>query len=221
LLSACLALFLAVSWARSIFAFFRRLGALGLFLLGVLDSSFLFLPFGNDLLLIALISDSGSGLISAFYVIMSAAGSVAGVLLVDLIIRRAGEEGLERFLRADQIKRLKRRMGKNAGWALFIASLIPPPFPFTAAVIMASGLQSSRKRMFSAVFTGRLVRFTLEALLAFYLGPRLLQYMNSRVVEYLVYAFIAVALVGSTFSVLKFVCGRRGHGSLSPHATAD
>jgi len=221
LLNACLALFLAVSWARSIFLFFHQLGALGLFLLGVLDSSFLFLPFGNDLLLIALISDSGRGLISAFYVITSAAGSVVGVLLVDLVVRKAGEEGLERFLRAGQIKRLKRRMEKNVGWALFVASLIPPPFPFTAAVMMASGLQSSRKRMLSAVFTGRLARFTLEALLALYFGPRLLQYMNSRVVEYLVYAFIAIALVGSTFSVLKFVRGRRGTPSLSPHATAD
>ena len=36
-----------------LFRFFRRLGPIGLFILGALDSSFLFLPFGNDLLLIA------------------------------------------------------------------------------------------------------------------------------------------------------------------------
>ena len=36
----------ASSWAYSIIHFFRKLGAAGLFFLGVLDSSFLVLPFG-------------------------------------------------------------------------------------------------------------------------------------------------------------------------------
>jgi len=48
------ALLLYVSWAHRMFGFFRGLGALGLFLLGVGDSSFLFVPLSNDLLLIAL-----------------------------------------------------------------------------------------------------------------------------------------------------------------------
>jgi len=50
------ALFFFTSWGHSIFQFFRRLGAFGLFFMAALDSSFLFLPFVNDLLLIALVS---------------------------------------------------------------------------------------------------------------------------------------------------------------------
>jgi cellulose synthase/poly-beta-1,6-N-acetylglucosamine synthase-like glycosyltransferase len=88
--------FLASSWAYSIFYFFRRLGPFGLLLLGTLDSSFLFLPFGNDLLLIALVSSSGSSLEWILDVSASAVGSVIGVLLIDLLMRKTGESGLRK-----------------------------------------------------------------------------------------------------------------------------
>src|SRR5450759_4338551 len=41
---------------RPLFAFFLHIGGFGLVILGVLDSSFFFLPFGNDLLLVVLVA---------------------------------------------------------------------------------------------------------------------------------------------------------------------
>ena len=38
-------------------------------------------------------------------------------------------------------------MRDNAGQALAIASLVPPPFPFTAFVMAAAALQYPRKRL--------------------------------------------------------------------------
>src|SRR5215213_6180550 len=128
------------------FRLVRGMGGVGLFLMGALDSSFLFLPFGNDLLLIAMVSADRDGLQWIYYVIMSALGSVVGVFLIDLIMRKAGEEGLERFVKADKIKRLKRKMEEKVGWVVFVATLVPPPFPFTAVVLTASALQFSRKK---------------------------------------------------------------------------
>ncbi|PYS67144.1 MAG: membrane-associated protein, partial [Acidobacteria bacterium] len=52
-----------------VFRFFRRLGALGLFIFSVLDSSFLVLPFGNDLLLIGLTSADRNGVSWIAYVL--------------------------------------------------------------------------------------------------------------------------------------------------------
>ena len=40
--------------AAAVFAFVVKFGGLGLFVLGVLDSSYLFAPWGNDLLLVAM-----------------------------------------------------------------------------------------------------------------------------------------------------------------------
>jgi membrane protein YqaA with SNARE-associated domain len=208
------------AWASSVFAFFRRLGALGVFLLGICDSSFLFIPFGNDLLLIALVSSDRDSLNWILYVIMAALGSVVGVTLVDLLFRKVGEEGLENFVKPKQIEKLKRKLETKAGWAVFASTLMPPPFPFTAVVMTASALQSPRWKILVAVFFGRLLRFTIEAILALYFGRRVLEVLNSDVVEYGVYAFIAVAVVGSIISVRKLLKGRsswRQHA----HATAD
>ena len=198
------------SWARGFFQFFRRLGAVGLFLLSALDSSFLFLPFGNDLLLIALVSSNRSGWIWLLYVLVSAVGSVVGVLVIDVLMRKAGEEGLKRFLKPKQIERLRKKMEKNAGWAVFMATVIPPPFPFTPVIMAAAALQCSRKLLLIGVFLGRLVRFSVEAVLALYFGRQVLRLLNSAVIDYVVYAFIGIAIVGSTLSIMKWV--RRSDG---------
>ena len=197
-------LFAAFS-AKWIFGVFRRLGPLGLFIMGALDSSFLFLPFGNDLLLIALVSSDRESWRWVLYVLMSATGSVLGVYVVDLLMRKAGDEGLKKFLKPNKIEKLRQKMEKNAGWAVFMATLIPPPFPFTGVVMAASALQCSRRLLLGAVFVGRLIRFTVEALLAIYFGRRILRLMESPVIDYFVYGFIAVAVVGSTISIMKWL----------------
>ena len=200
-----LRLFFTITATRWIFRFFRRLGLPGLFLMSALDSSFLVLPFGNDLLLIALVSSNRNSWIWIGYVIVSALGSVAGVLIVDLIMRKAGEKGLERFVSANRVEKLKQKLENKAGITVFIATLIPPPFPFTPVVMTASALQSPRGEMLIAVFLGRLVRFGIEAVLALYFGRQMIAFLNSDVVTYFVYALIGIAVVLSTLSLLRWI----------------
>lgn len=185
--------------------FFLRLGIFGLFLLSALDSSFLVLPFGNDLLLIALVNRDRSSLIWIVYVLVSAIGSLAGVFIIDLIMRKAGEKGLERFLSEKKIEKFKARIENKAGISVLVATVLPPPFPFTPVVMTASALQVPKARLFSAVFVGRLVRCTTEAVLALYFGRKLIAYLNSDVVTYAVYGLIALAAVLSTLSLLTWL----------------
>jgi membrane protein YqaA with SNARE-associated domain len=192
------------SWAYTIVSFFRRFGAPGLFLLGALDSSFLVFPFGNDFLLIALVSQS-RGLVWIVYVLVSALGSLLGVFLVDMIMRKAGEKGLARFVKPKRVKQLKKKLDKGVGWVIFTSTLIPPPFPFTPVIMSASALQTSRTKLYGGVFAGRLVRFTIEALLAIYFGKHVLRFLNSPVLDYVVYTLIAIAIIGSILSLLKWL----------------
>jgi len=196
---------LIVSTTRWVLRFFLRLGIFGLFVMSALDSSFLVLPFGNDLLLIALVSSNRDSLIWIAYVIVSALGSVVGVFFVDLIMRKAGETGLERFVSRKRIDKLKAKLENKAGITVFIATLIPPPFPFTPVVMTASALQSPRGELLIAVFLGRLVRFGIEAVLALYFGRQLIAFMNSDVVTYIVYALIGIAVILSTLSLLRWL----------------
>ena len=181
------------------------MGVFGLFLMSALDSSFLVLPFGNDLLLIALVSSNRDSLIWIAYVLVSAIGSVVGVFIIDLLMRKAGEKGLERFISARRIEKLKAKLENKAGITVFIATLIPPPFPFTPVVMTASALQSPRGQMLVAVFFGRLLRFGIEAVLALYFGRQVLRFIESDVVTYFVYGFIALAVVLSTLSILRWL----------------
>ncbi len=188
----------------TLYGFFRKLGALGLFLLAAGDSSFLFLPLSNDLLLIALVSDGRGSWKWITYPLAASFGSLVGVALVDLIMRKAGEEGLKKFVGARPLEKLKRRVEKRGAWAVFFASILPPPFPFTAVMAAASAFQCSRQRMMLAVLAGRIIRFTAEALLALYFGRRLLRYLRSDYVEYFIYGLIAITVVGSALGIRKW-----------------
>jgi membrane protein YqaA with SNARE-associated domain len=196
---------LIVSTTRWVLRFFLRLGIFGLFLMSALDSSFLVLPFGNDLLLIALVSRNRESLIWIAYVIVSAIGSVVGVFFVDLVMRKAGETGLERFVSRKRIEKLKAKLENKGGITVFVATLIPPPFPFTPVVMTASALQSPRGKLLIAVFLGRLVRFGVEAVLALYFGRQLIAFIDSDVVTYIVYALIGIAVILSTLSLLRWL----------------
>ncbi len=190
---------------RAWFRFLLRLGIPGLFLMSALDSSFLVLPFGNDLLLIALVSSQRDSLIWIAYVLVSVIGSVLGVFVIDLLMRKAGEKGLERFVNARKVERWKAKLENKLGVTVFVATLLPPPFPFTPVIMTASALQCSRRKLLGAVFVGRLIRFTAEAILALYFGRQVIAYMDSDAVAYFVYALIGAAIVLSTLSLLRWL----------------
>jgi membrane protein YqaA with SNARE-associated domain len=185
------------------------MGLFGIFLFSVLDSSFLILPFGNDLLLIGLTSSDKSHIAWIGYVLAATVGSVLGVLLVDFPARAAGEKGLQRFVSERTLSKLKTKMEKKAGPSVFITSLLPPPFPFTPVIMTASALQYRRLNLVMSVFAGRLIRYTVEAVLALYFGRKLIRYINSDWFVYPVYALMAIALVASGFSLFKWFSKQR------------
>jgi membrane protein YqaA with SNARE-associated domain len=186
-----------------------RLGAVGLFLVGILDSSFLFLPFGNDLLILGLAAQHPVRL--AWYAFAASLGSVAGCMLVDLLARKGGEEGLSRFLPANRIDRVKRKVRTKAGWALAVAALLPPPFPFTPFVMAAAALQFPRWKMIAVLMSARMLRFVLIGMLGIAFGPAIQRLAQRPAVKYTLLGLFAVCVVGSILSVVGWV-RRSRHG---------
>ena len=189
--------------AAELWSFFIRLGSTGLVMLGILDSSFLFLPMGNDLLLLALVANNPQRL--PLYVLAAASGSLIGVYLFDLVTRKGGEKGLAMMMRPKRIERLKKKMESRAGVVLVTAALAPPPFPFSAVVGAASALQYPRPRLLVIVFVARLVRFTILALVALRFGSGVIHMMNQPAFRGFVAALAAVCLVGSAISVARWI----------------
>ncbi|MDQ6758320.1 MAG: hypothetical protein M3Z32_00475, partial [Acidobacteriota bacterium] len=167
-----------------------HLGAFGLVVLGVLDSSFLFVPVGNDLLLVALTAQHPNRL--PYYVPLAALGSVGGALLLDLVARKRGEEGLQKMVSPKRLTYLKRKVGERAAMAVGIATLAPPPFPFTLVVAAASAFRYPRWKLLSVVGGCRLLRFTIIGLLAIWQGERIIGLAKSPAFEGTMIGFIVV-----------------------------
>jgi membrane protein YqaA with SNARE-associated domain len=191
--------------AQVLGVFFWRLGGPGLLLLGILDSSFLFAPLGNDLLVVAMTARGHSTSLMLYYALMSTVGSVLGCLLVDILLRRAGEKGLERHLPKKRLEYVKCKVQKNAAWALVIASIAPPPFPFTPFVMAAAALQYPRWRMAAIVGAARMVRFTTLGVLALLFGRRILRWAQTPALQWMLIGLMIVCVVGSIVSVVGWI----------------
>ena len=74
-----------------------------------------------------------------------------------------------------------------------------------SAVRRRGGCSSPLRAVFSAVLVGRLIRFTIEAVLAVYFGRRVIAFLNSPIVEYFVYGLIVIAVILSALSLWKWL----------------
>lgn len=188
------------------------MGGFGLIALGVLDSSFLFMPLGNDLLVVALTARKPQ--LMMYYAAMAAAGSVLGTLIVDATSRKLGEKGLEDRVPKKRLEYIQRRFDKHAAVSLFLASLMPPPFPFTVFVIVAAAMQYSRTKLLAAVGVGRLVRFSALGLLAMLYGRQVIKMAEHPVVRWAIIALAIISIAGSALSIWKWLKRSRNRGAV-------
>jgi len=72
-------------------------------------------------------------------VLAASLGSVAGVLLLDLVCRKGGEEGLKKMMTPKRLVYLKNKMQQHSGIALIIAC-------FGAATVSIHGDSRCRER---------------------------------------------------------------------------
>jgi membrane protein YqaA with SNARE-associated domain len=192
-------------FAKAIFALVLKFGGPGLLVLGILDSSFLIAPFGNDLLLIVMTAQHPNILSMIYYAAMSTAGSVLGCLVIDLTFRPLGAKGLEKHLSPRRLNTVRTKIGQDAALALTVASLAPPPFPFTAFVMAASALQYSRARLLTVVGLTRFIRFTVLGWLAMRFGRRLLRWGENPIWQGIMIGIIVFSIVGSVVSVYGWI----------------
>jgi len=192
---------------RPFLHFLFHLGYFGPFVMGILDSSFLVLPFGNDLLVVGLIAHNHHGL--PFYVLSAACGSTIGVLSLALVARKFGEEGIRKVAGQKKFNKLKKQIGQRSGLAVAVGCLAPPPFPFTMVIAAASAMGYSLWRLLAINFVSRAVRFTVLGFLAIKFGTEVLKIAHSPAFVWSMVAFIALCLIASVFSILHWVRSSR------------
>ena len=171
--------------------------------MGVLDSSFLFLPFGNDLLVVTLVARHHQDWPG--YVIAAALGSTIGVFVLALVAGKLGEDGIKKMAGEKKFARLHKMIEKHGSKAIFVACIAPPPFPFTMVIAAAAALNLPRLRICTVSFLARGLRFAVLALLAFRYGKQILELANSNVFRSIMFGFILLCLVGSALSIYSWI----------------
>jgi membrane protein YqaA with SNARE-associated domain len=171
-------------------------------LLGILDSSFLFTPLGNDLLIVALSARTPQHM--PYYVAMATAGSVLGCWITDWLSRKGGEEGLTKRVSKRRLAYVQAQVKKHAALALAFACLMPPPFPFTPFVMVAAALKYPRGKLLGVIAVSRLLRFLAEGMLAVRFGKRILAEAQTPLVQGIVIAIVVISLGGTAYSLYKW-----------------
>jgi len=183
--------------------FFASLGGLGLLLLGVIDSSFLmFLPLGNDLLIVGLTARNPAHW--PYYALMASLGSVLGCWFTYWVSLKGGEEGLEKHVSKRRLGYVQAQVKKRGGFALALASVMPPPFPFTPFVMVAGALKYPQFQLLGIIGLCRLIRFGVEALLAKRYGSQILKDANTPWVQGIVIAVVVASVAGTAYSLYKW-----------------
>lgn len=183
--------------------FLFHLGYLGPFFMGILDSSFLVLPFGNDLLVVGMVAGHPREFL--WYVISAASGSTVGAFLLASVSRKLGEDGVRKIFGKSRFEKLKKRVGRRSGVAVALAGLAPPPFPFTVVIAAVAVLSYPRWKILVINFLSRAVRFTILSLLALKFGRGILNIAKSAPFEWSMGIFIVLCIVGSGFSIANWL----------------
>lgn len=156
-------------WLTRLSEYLIAYGAFGLFALALLDSTFVPLPSSADALMLVLSTRNPSWML--LYAFMATSGSALGCWILYLISRRAGARALNRFSEVKQ-QRVKNWIEKYDAFAVLVATLLPPPFPFKLFVVSAGVFRFSLLRFMLAIIVGRAFRFLLEGFFAVRYGAQ-------------------------------------------------
>jgi len=186
-----------VKWLTRLSEYLITFGAFGLFVVALLDSTFVPLPSSVDALMLLLSTTYPSWML--LYALMATSGSALGCWILYLVSRRAGSRALNRFSEAKQ-QRVKNLIERYDMIAVLVATLLPPPFPFKLFVVTAGVFRFSLLRFMLAIIAGRAFRFLLEGYFAVRYGA------EAKLILAKYYPWIGLGLVAA---ILLFVFVKR------------
>lgn len=128
------------------------------------------------------------------YTVMGAAGSALGSLVVYYIGREGEELLLEKRIPKRRLESIRRAFERHEFLALMVPAMLPPPTPFKFFVLTAGGLKMRVDHFLLAVFTGRLLRFTILSVLTIFFGPQIVTLTLNLVKQHLAWVLAAVAV---------------------------
>jgi membrane protein YqaA with SNARE-associated domain len=151
------------------------MGGGGLFVLAFLDSSVLSFPFFTDALMIQLSIVKPSHM--PLYAAMAAGGSLCGCIWLYLLAKKGGEAYFRRHA-SGRGEKIKKWVEDHAFLSVFVAAILPPPFPFKIFVLAEGVFQAPLRTFVLAILLGRGLRYAVEGILAVRYGGDAMRFLT-------------------------------------------
>ena len=184
----------------------------GLLLVAILDSSFLSIPEGNDILIVVLSIGKSWGRM-AYYVGMTTIGSILGCLALYTVGRKGGNPILRRRFSPATLEWAEHLYDRFGLLTVLVPSILPPPTPFKVFVLIAGVFGLPTWEFILAVALGRTIRYSMWGVLAVIYGQAVKDYMERNLARVGTGLFVVLIIALATVAVLYIRRLRARHHS--------
>lgn len=198
---------------------FFSLGLFGLFLVSIVDSSFVPLPIPGvtDIMIVVLAAQHTNWFL---LILIAAVGSALGGYFSYQVGQSGGMAFIEKRIPARIFKTVTDWMESHAILSVALPAILPPPMPLSPFVLAAGALKMSRKKFMTTFTISRTLRHGIAAWLGIHYGRHILHLWNRLSAAYAVPVLIAIwtfILVGCGIAIWRLYKTSR---TLKPHPEA-
>ena len=204
-------------YSALLLAFFKPLGYWGIGVLAIVDSSSL--PIPMDAFIAYYVWHDPSRFY--LYVFTAALGSAIGGLVPFFIGRAGGELFLLKRINRQKFDALSHRFERQEFVAVLIPSMLPPPTPWKLFVFGAGVFEMRIANFMVAVFTGRFIRFGVEALLTIRYGPEIMNEFSNLGRKHMTALVAGIALVITLVALYYVLKYRRKRKRRAEHSRSN
>jgi len=182
-----------------LWAFLKPLGAWGVFAIAAIDGSSIGLPV--DAVVGGYVWANHARLL--LYVVMAAAGSTLGSVVVYVIGYKGGEQLLRKRIAPEKFEKMHGAFEKHPFWSLMFPAMLPPPTPFKAFALAAAVSEMRFSHYLGAIFAGRFLRFLILSLLVVRFGPDFIRVFGTMFKQH-IYVVLVVLVAAMVALLLKW-----------------
>ena len=208
---------IVAKYTAFLWAILQPLGSWGVFAIAALDGAAVGLPM--DVVVGGYVAQNHHRLL--LYVLMAAAGSSLGSLVIYAIGYKGGEELLRKRVSPQRFEKLHSAFEKHPFWSLMFPAMLPPPTPFKIFALGAAVAEMSIGHFILAIFLGRTVRFLLLGILVVEFGPGVVHTVRIFFNHHFHWLLIAVALGLAAWLVLRRLRRRRRATALTTENSGE
>jgi membrane protein YqaA with SNARE-associated domain len=156
---------------------FFSLGLFGVFLVSIVDSSFVPLPLPGltDIMIILIAAQRGGWPRLLLLLGLCTLGSAIGGFVSYQVGQSGGMSFLEKRVPPKILRRVTRWMEEHAILAVALPAILPPPMPLSPFVLAAGVLNMSRRKFMTTFTLSRMVRHAIALWLGIHYGSTVLR----------------------------------------------